>query len=108
MTEQEKKDVEKQMKDLEDKLVKETSEKIKLVTEGYETKLKDLEEKHKKEIEDTNNRNNEQVRAILLGKKEKVDDKSTKNKEDLYSFYDNGLLETCKYFGIQVKMKGEN
>lgn len=108
MTEQEKKDVEKQMKDLEDKLVKETSEKIKLVTEGYETKIKDLEEKHKKEIEDTNNRNNEQVRAILLGKKEKVDDKSTENKEDLYSFYDNGLLETCKYFGVQVKMKGEN
>ncbi len=106
MTEEEKKQVEKEKEELKKKIEEDSSKTIKTITEEYEKKLKENEEKYKKELKENDERHNKQIRSMLLGQKSE-DKKSTEDKEDLYSFYDNGLLETCKYFGIKVKMKGE-
>jgi len=102
MTEEEKKDVEKQMKELKEKIEKETNEKIKTITSTYENQMK---EEVKKALDESEKKHNEQIAAIIAGRDKTFLKKQQEDKKDEKCFFETALKETFHKFGIDAKRK---
>lgn len=78
------------------------SETIKIIKEEFNKKLKEQEDKYEKEISDLKKNHNEQIRALVSGRSENLNEETKKLQEKkVLSFEEQLLKDTRKEVGLK-------
>lgn len=72
------------------------SETVKVIKEEFEKKLKEQEDKYKKEIDDLNKNHIEQIRALVSGRSENLNEETKKLQNEKNLSYEEQLLKDTR------------